>query len=34
VLELAPANWKATRDREDVRRALELNPYRALTLGN
>lgn len=33
VLELAPMSWNATREREDVRRELELNVYRLLTLG-
>ena len=33
VLELAPVNWPATSEREDVQRILDLNPYRVLTLG-
>jgi transposase len=32
VLDLAPVNWPATRERDDVRAALGLNPFRALTL--
>lgn len=34
VLELAPVNWSATSQREDVQRTLALDPYRLLTLGN
>jgi hypothetical protein len=33
VLELAPVNWAATSKREDVQHILDLDPYRALTLG-
>jgi hypothetical protein len=32
VLELAPVNWPTTREREDVRKTLELNCFRTLTL--
>jgi hypothetical protein len=32
VLELAPVNWATTRDRADVRVALEADPFRRLTL--
>jgi transposase len=32
VLELAPVNWETTRERNDVRKALESNPFRRLTL--
>jgi transposase len=32
VLELAPVNWAATVEREDVRALLEADPYRRLTL--
>lgn len=32
VLELSPAEWSATRDREDVRQLLDANPFRRLTL--
>jgi transposase len=32
VLELAPVNWKATSELDDVRRTLDLDPYRLLTL--
>jgi transposase len=34
LLELAPLNWKQTRDREDVRELLGHNPFRSLTLHN
>ncbi len=33
LLDLAPVNWHATVARDDVQRILDLNPYRALTLG-
>jgi transposase len=33
VLDLAPANWAATLERHDVQKTLQLDPYRALTLG-
>jgi transposase len=32
LLELAPAYWKDTSTRDDVRALLDANPYRALTL--
>jgi hypothetical protein len=32
LLELAPVSWTTTRDRDDVRRRLEENPLRRLTL--
>lgn len=32
LLELAPLNWKTTRERVDVREALATNVYRAATL--
>jgi hypothetical protein len=31
-LELAPAYWRKTADRDDVKALLAANPYRALTL--
>jgi len=34
VLELAPVNWKATSERNDVQKTLGLDPYRLLTLGS
>lgn len=34
VLELAPAYWATTLDQPDVRRLLEADPYRRLTLGH
>ena len=33
VLELAPVNWAATAQRDDVQAKLDADPYRALTLG-
>ena len=33
VLELAPVNWKQTSAREDVRRLLDANVYRRISLG-
>ena len=33
VLELAPANWKATVERPEVQQQLEANVYRQVTLG-
>ena len=33
LLDLAPVNWAKTMRREHVRHTLDLNPYRALTLG-
>lgn len=33
MLQLAPLNWSATIQRDDVQRALAENPYRKLTLG-
>ena len=32
LLELAPVHWSATRERDDVRRLLDQNPFRRLTL--
>ena len=32
LLELAPVNWRATAETDDVRERLDANPYRALTL--
>jgi hypothetical protein len=33
MLQLAPLNWSATIQRDDVQRPLAENPYRKLTLG-
>lgn len=33
VLELAPAYWKATSERDEVKRTLDANPFRRITLG-
>jgi transposase len=33
MLALSPINWSTTRERDDVKRALDENPYRRLTLG-
>jgi hypothetical protein len=33
VLELAPVNWAETVQQEDAQRILNLDPYRAITLG-
>jgi len=32
LLEIAPVNWTATAERDDVRALLDADPYRALTL--
>ncbi|HVW25570.1 MAG TPA: transposase domain-containing protein [Polyangiaceae bacterium] len=34
LLELAPVEWINTRDRDDVRRLLDKNPLRRLTLAS